>query len=89
MADIDVDIEQLANFIGVFNHFQQEVENRMRTVELAWGQLADSWKGDAATNFKPGFEKTSSAVQNALKDGEEVLDWLRRYHEIIEEFEGL
>ena len=26
MADIDVDIEQLANFIGVFDHFQQEVE---------------------------------------------------------------
>lgn len=89
MPDIDVDGDQLQNFIRVFEQFQQDINTRMMSVEAAWVRCRESWRGATADQFTKGYEQTAATVGSAQKDGDEALDWLRRYYEIVREFDNL
>lgn len=89
MPDIDVDGEQLQNFIRTFEQFQEDISTRMKSVDAAWARCQESWRGDTATQFTQRYEQTAATVTNAQKNGDDVLQWLRRYYDIVREFDNL
>jgi uncharacterized protein YukE len=88
MPDINVDEEQLHKFIEVLSQFQDEIRDKMRVVSDAYARCLESWKGESASQFQKEFEETKQAVETAIQVGNEALDWLWRFDEIVREFEG-
>lgn len=89
MPDIDVDPDQLINFIRTFEHFQQDMQTRMRSVHVAWSACHESWRGATANEFTKEFEEIVVTLENAQTSGDKALHWLQRYYEIVSEFDKL
>jgi WXG100 family type VII secretion target len=85
--DIDVDITELERFITVLRKFQDTTTDRLRALESDWAKCDETWQGDAKEQFTKGFEQTKDAVDRSLEVGEEAVDWLERFHEIVKDFE--
>jgi uncharacterized protein YukE len=85
--DIDIDIDELQNFIEVLRDFQESTTDKLKAVESDWARCDESWQGDAKEQFTGGFEETKQSVKNALEAGDEACDWLERFYEIVDEFE--
>lgn len=84
---IDIDIEELKKFIEVLESFQEKTSERLQSVEIEWATCNASWKGEAKRDFTKGFEETIKAVEKALDAGDKATEWLRKFQEILEEFE--
>lgn len=87
-SDIDVNEQELQKFIEVLAQFQEQIDSKMKSVEGSWLRCHESWKGATATQFAKDYEKTANAVTAAVKTGDDSLDWLRRFHTIVREFEN-
>jgi uncharacterized protein YukE len=61
--------------------------DRLRALETDWAKCDETWQGDAKEQFTNGFERTKDAVDRSLEVGERAVDWLERFHEIVEKFE--
>lgn len=85
--DIDINEQELAEFIAVLAKFQEIASEQLKTVEADWEKCNESWKGDSKEQFTRDFEKTRFSVESALEAGEDALQWLRNFDEIIREFE--
>lgn len=85
--DIDVNEEELFKFIDTLSIFQQATQAQLNSVESAWNECNESWKGDAKNQFKNKFEVTKEAIERALDAGEQAKAWLERFDEIVKEFE--
>lgn len=85
--DIDVDEEQLARFIDALSQFQEVADEKFKAVEADWEKCKESWQGDSKEQFTKDFERTSTSVRETLEAGDEALDWLERFDEIVKEFE--
>jgi uncharacterized protein YukE len=85
--DIDVDITELERFITVLRRFQDTTTTRLRAVESDWAKCDETWQGDAKEQFNDGFERTKDSVTRSLEVGEEAVDWLERFHQIVLDFE--
>lgn len=85
--DIDVSPAELEKFIQVLHRFQDQTYDKLRAVQGAWNQCNESWKGEAKESFTRGFEETESAVNRALESGEAAVEWLQKFHDILQEME--
>lgn len=85
--DIDVNEEELAKFIDVLSDFQELTRDKFKGVEMDWAKCDQSWQGESKDQFTRDFEQTQQRVQSALDAGDDALDWLRRFDEILKEFE--
>ncbi|NES20134.1 MAG: transcription termination factor NusA [Symploca sp. SIO3E6] len=85
--DIDIDEQQLAKFIDVLSSFQDLTSDKFQAVESAWRKCDESWKGDSKEKFTKDFQETTETVKRSLEAGDDALDWLRRFDEILKEFE--
>ncbi len=85
--DIDVDEQELAEFIQVLSTFQDLTIDKFQAVEAAWKKCEQSWEGESKDQFTKEFEETKDRVERALEAGEDALKWLRDFDEIVKEFE--
>ncbi|NEP61751.1 MAG: transcription termination factor NusA [Symploca sp. SIO2G7] len=85
--DIDIDEQELAKFIDVLSRFQDLTSDKFQAVESAWLKCDESWKGDSKEKFTKDFQETTETVKISLEVGDDALDWLRRFDEILKEFE--
>ena len=85
--DIDVSPAELEKFIQALHRFQDRTDDKLRAVESAWSRCNESWKGEAKESFTRGFEQTESAVKRALAAGEDAVQWLQKFHDILQEME--
>jgi WXG100 family type VII secretion target len=85
--DIDVDITELERFITALRRFQDTTTDRLRALESDWAKCDETWQGDAKEQFTTGFERTKDSVDRSLEVGERAVDWLERFHEIVQDFE--
>jgi hypothetical protein len=85
--DIDIDIQELENFMVALRRFQDVTTDKLRSLETDWSKCDETWQGDSKQIFTEGFIKTKDAVQSSLDVGEEAYEWLSRFHEILIEFE--
>lgn len=83
--DIDIDIYELEEFIQALKRFQDQTHDRLKSVETSWGRCDETWKGDAKEEFTRQFENTEKAVQRSLEAGDDAVDWLEKFHEILED----
>ena len=89
MPDIDVDPKQLSEFINVLEDYLNTIHGRLSSVEVAWSDLREKISGQTATKFTKEYEQTEDEVNRATKSVNEVLVWLRRYDQIVREFDNL
>lgn len=87
-SDIDVNEEELHRFIEILSSFQDQIREKMTSVESAYARCGESWKGVSAAQFRKEFDDTKGTVNTAIEVGGEALDWLRRFHTIVREFES-
>jgi uncharacterized protein YukE len=85
--DLNVNIQDLEKFINALTVFQDAMHDRVQTLEARWQTCDDSWQGQAKDRFEKEFTDTLSSMNSSLKAGDEAVDWLRRFHELVEEFE--
>ncbi|NER97316.1 MAG: transcription termination factor NusA [Symploca sp. SIO1B1] len=85
--DIDIDEQELAKFIDVLSSFQDLTIDKFQAVESAWLTCDESWKGDSKEKFTKDFQETTETVKKSLEVGDDALDWLRRFDEILKDFE--
>ncbi|MEH2363820.1 WXG100 family type VII secretion target [Nostoc sp.] len=86
--NIDVDIDELKRFLEVLKDFQEITSDKLSAVQSDWTRCNESWQGDAKNEFTKGFEQTEISIKSALDAGEDACQWLKDFHEILEEFEG-
>ena len=87
--DIYVDQQELEEFIEVLQRFQDSTSDRFKSVQSAWSKCSESWEGVSKETFEKDFEETNSSIHHALEAGDDAIDWLRRFNEILEEFEEM
>ncbi len=85
--DIDIDERELERFIHVLSDFQNLATDKFKAVETSWGKCDDSWQGESKDKFTKDFEKTKDMVNRALDAGDDSLEWLRKFDEILKDFE--
>jgi uncharacterized protein YukE len=85
--DIDVDENELYQFIQVLEAFQSITQDRFRAVSEAWKKVNESWQGESKKQFAGQYELTEQSVDATLKAGKDALMWLERFDEIVKEFE--
>lgn len=85
--DIDIDQQELAQFIDVLSDFQDRVGDQFKSVEAAWERCDESWQGMSKEQFTQDFEKTCQSITTALQAGDDALQWLENFDEILKEFE--
>jgi len=85
--DIDASPIELEKFIQTLQHFQDQTDDRLRAVEESWSRCNESWKGEAKESFTKGYEQTESAVTQALDAGKDAVQWLQKFHDILQEME--
>ena len=86
--DIDIDIDELERFIHVLQDFQDATSEKFKAVQQDWNRCDESWEGDSKERFTKDFEETCDRVQRTLESGDDALEWLRRYLEILKDFES-
>jgi WXG100 family type VII secretion target len=86
--DICIDIEELERFINVLNKFHEQTHERLGAVRAAWEPCSETWQGQAKEEFAQGYEQTEQSVRRALEAGVDAIQWLSRYHEILQEMNG-
>jgi uncharacterized protein YukE len=87
-TEIDVDIDELERFINVLQDFQDFTREKFRRVQNDWDRCEQSWQGDSKEHFTRDFEKTLDQVKRNLEVGDDALEWLEKYFNIIDEFEN-
>jgi uncharacterized protein YukE len=86
--DLNVDIQALEKFLDALKTYQDVVHDRARSLEQVWQICDESWEGDAKQRFEKEFIETLSSINSSVKSGDEALQWLQDFHEIVEEFEN-
>lgn len=86
--DIDVDIDELERFIHVLQDFQDATSEKFKAVQQDWDRCDESWEGESKERFTKDFDDTRDRVQRTLESGDDALEWLRRYLEILKDFES-
>lgn len=86
--DIDIDIDELERFIDVLQDFQDLTSEKFKAVQSDWARCDESWEGDSKERFTNDFEDTSHRVQRTLEAGDDALQWLRKYLDILKDFES-
>lgn len=81
--DIDVDEQDLREFIAALRSFQDRISDKFKTLDRSWQQLDDSWKGPRKERFSKDFEGTLLEIKNNLKHGDETLEWLLKYQQAV------
>ncbi|EDZ94561.1 hypothetical protein AmaxDRAFT_2761 [Limnospira maxima CS-328] len=85
--DLDIDEQELAKFIAALSDFQDLTTDKFKAVEGTWRKCDDSWKGESKDQFTKDFDQTKDMVQRALEAGDDALEWLRKFDDILKEFE--
>jgi len=85
--DIDVNIDELRQFIDALDKFQKQVGDEFKELEFKWKKCDESWQGESKERFTKEFEETTKTTESALDAGEDAKKWLDRFLEIVEEFE--
>ncbi|GCL46960.1 WXG100 family type VII secretion target [Microcystis aeruginosa] len=85
--DLDIDEQELAKFIDVFSQFQDRIKDKFQSVESSWEKCNESWHGSSKDQFTKEFLETRRTIQESLDAGEDALTWLRRFDEVLKEFE--
>lgn len=85
--DIDIDIDELKEFIDALQYFQYVMSDRFQTVEYDWNRCDESWEGESKKRFTDDFEEMHNQVKRTLTAGEDALEWLKKYYQILEDFE--
>ena len=85
--DLNVNIQDLEKFINALTVFQDAMHDRVKSLEAAWQTCDESWKGDAKQRFEQEFMPTLLTMNSALEAGNESIEWLQKFHELVEEFE--
>lgn len=85
--DLNVNIQDLEKFLNALTIFQDAMHDRVKSLEAGWQTCDESWQGDAKQQFKKEFTPTLSTMNSALKAGDEAVEWLQKFHELVEEFE--
>lgn len=86
--DIDVDIDELERFIYVLQEFQDTTTDKFKAVQNDWDRCDESWEGESKERFTKDFDETRDRVRRTLESGEDALEWLRKYLEILKDFES-
>ena len=89
--DLDVDQQELEKFIEVLQRFQESTDERFKAVLHAWSKCDESWQDGQGNNkkqFTKDFEETNRSVHQALEAGEDAIEWLNKFNEIVKEFES-
>jgi hypothetical protein len=85
--DLHVDIHDLEEFIQSLKLFQDEMTEKLRSLELAWQTCDDSWDGEAKQKFEKEIVPTIDQMRSSLEESEEAIIWLEKFHEKVEDFE--
>ncbi|AFZ52434.1 transcription termination factor NusA [Cyanobacterium aponinum AL20118] len=85
--DIDVDIDELKEFIDTLQYFQDVMSDRFQAVEYDWNRCDESWEGESKKRFTSDFEEVYDRTKRTLTAGEDALEWLKKYYQILEDFE--
>jgi len=85
--DIDVDIYELKEFICALQSFQDVISDQLKAVEHNWDICDQSWQGESKKRFTDDFEQMCDRTKRTLTAGEDALQWLKKYYEILEDFE--
>lgn len=85
--DIDVDEQELSNFIHTLAAFQELTTDKFKAVMSDWRKCDESWQGESKEEFTRQFEETQRSVDSTLNAGEDALRWLERFDEIVKDFE--
>ncbi|WP_017293175.1 hypothetical protein [Geminocystis herdmanii] len=86
--DIDIDIDELEKFIDVLRDFQDITSDKFKAVQQGWNHCDESWEGDSKERFTKDFEETCDRVTRTLESGDDALEWLRKYLEILKDLEN-
>lgn len=86
--DIDVDIDELERFIHVLQDFQDATSEKFKAVQNDWNRCEESWEGESKERFNKDFDDTRDRVTRILESGDDALEWLRKYLEILKDFES-
>jgi uncharacterized protein YukE len=85
--DLNVNIQDLEKFLNALTVFQDAMHDRVKSLEAGWQTCDESWQGNAKQQFEKEFTPTLSTMNSALQAGDEAVEWLQKFHELVEEFE--
>jgi uncharacterized protein YukE len=85
--DLNVNIQDLEKFLNALNIFQEAMHDRVKSVEASWQTCDESWEGNAKQQFEQEFTPTLSTMNSALESGDESVEWLQKFHGLVEDFE--
>jgi uncharacterized protein YukE len=85
--DLNVNIQDLEKFLNALTIFQDVMHDRVNSLESGWQTCDESWQGVAKQQFEKEFTPTLSTMNSALQAGDEAVEWLQKFHELVEEFE--
>jgi uncharacterized protein YukE len=84
---LNVNIQDLEKFLNALTIFQDKMHDRFKSLEAGWQTCDESWQGNAKQEFEKEFTQTLSTMNSALQAGDEAIEWLQKFHELVEEFE--
>jgi uncharacterized protein YukE len=85
--DLNVNIQDLEKFLNALTIFQETMHDRVKSVEASWQTCDESWEGNAKQQFEQEFTQTLSTMNSALESGDESVEWLQKFHGLVEDFE--
>jgi hypothetical protein len=86
--DLNVNIQDLEKFLNALTLFQDVMRDRVKSLEIGWQICDESWQGNAKQQFEQEFTPTLSMMDSSLKAGDESVQWLQKFHELVKEFES-
>ena len=88
MAQAIIDPEEVRRFAEELKRFNNDVGNRMASLQARYNALGDSWKDQEQAKFSAEFADTMKAMRKFMESSQRHAPFLLRKAQRIEEYLG-
>ncbi len=88
MAQAIIDPEEVRRFAEELKRFNNDVGNRMSSLQARFGALGDTWKDQEQTKFAEEFADTMKAMKKFMEASQHHAPFLLRKAQRIEDYLG-
>ena len=88
MTQAIIDPEEVRRFAEELRRFNNEVGNRMSSLQARFSALGDSWKDQEQAKFAEEFADTMKAMKKFMESSQRHVPFLVRKAQRIEEYLG-